>query len=90
MKRYIKYGLIIIAALAAVGFVFYVLKKPKESVIKNIPSDVIYCFTIDKRQFLKETDFLEDILKDSLILKFKSKIPGKSLESGHSSIRALG
>ena len=80
MKRYIKYGLIIIAALAVVAIVFYMIKKPKESVVKNISADATYCFTIDKRQFFKETDFLEKTFKDSFIQKLKSKIPPKAIE----------
>lgn len=75
MKRYIKYGLIIIAAIAAMAIVFYILKKPSESVIKNIPADVNYCFTVDKKQFIIESFLAEDSKKDSLFKKIKSKIP---------------
>lgn len=75
MKRYIKYGLILIAAIAVIAIVFYILKKPSESVIKNIPADVNYCFTIDKKQFIIESFLAEDSKKDSLFKKIKSKIP---------------
>jgi hypothetical protein len=75
LKRYIKYGLILIAAIAVMAIVFYILKKPSESVIKNIPADVSYCFTIDKKQFMVESFLAEDTKKDSLFRKIKSKIP---------------
>jgi hypothetical protein len=75
LKRYIKYGLFIIAAIAIVAIIFYILKKPTESVIKNIPADVSYCFTIDKKQFFVESFLAEDTKKDSLFKKIKNKIP---------------
>ena len=54
--------------------------KPKESIIKNIPADVSYCFTINKQEFIKETSLGEELEKDSLFQKFKAKIPPKALE----------
>lgn len=66
--------------MAVVAVVFYMIKKPKETVIKNISADAIYCFTIDKKKLFGETDFLEKVLKDSFIQRFKSKIPPKAME----------
>ncbi len=78
MKRYLKYGLIIISVLAVIAFVFYFLNKPKSTVLKHIPSDVTYCFTINKGQFFKESEFLESVKKDPFLTALKNKMPHKA------------
>ena len=78
MKRYLKYGFIIISVFAVIGLIFYMLKKPKESIILHIPADVSYCITIDKQQFFKE-DFSETFQKDSFLQKIKARLPAKAI-----------
>ena len=53
---------------------------PKELVIEKIPADINWCFTVDKKEFLKETVLSHDILKDSLFQKLKSKLPPIALK----------
>ena len=79
MKRYLKYGLIIISVFAVIGLVFYMLKRPKESIILNIPADVSYCFTINKQQFSKE-NLSETFQTDSFLQKIKARLPAKAIK----------
>ncbi len=91
MKRYFKYGLIIISVLAVIALVFYLLNKPKSTVLTKIPSDVTYCFTIDKTQVFKESDFLENAQKDAFFIKLKNKLPKNALKIYHAiGLNSLG
>ena len=77
MKRYLKYGLVVLTVFAVIGVVFYLLKRPRESIIKKIPATVSYCFTVNKEEFFKESLSTESIKQDSLFTKFKSRIPAE-------------
>jgi hypothetical protein len=80
LKKYIKYGLIIIGAMAIVGLLFYILKKPNNFVLKNIPADVTYCFTINKKDALSEKSLSETFEKDTFFKNIKGRIAPEVFE----------
>lgn len=79
MKRYLKYGLIIIATLAVIGIIFYFLEKPKVMVFKKVPADVSYCFTINKQHFFENISSVEGIKNDSILNVLNEKIPKEAV-----------
>lgn len=79
MNRYLKYGFFILLTLGVIGTVFYLLKKPNVSVVKNVPADVDFCITFNKTEILKEGSTIENIQKDSLYRRLKTKIPAEAI-----------
>jgi len=75
LNRVLKYGLIILFTLGVIGMVFYLLKKPSVSVLKNIPADVDFCVTFNKTEIIKESSTIETVQKDSMFRILKAKIP---------------
>jgi len=63
-----------------IGIVFYMLKKPKESVLKKVPKGVGFCFTVSKEQLLKEGFSVNDFANDPLFKKLKSLIPQEAFQ----------
>lgn len=66
--------------VSLIAMIFYFVLRQNESVLKNIPADISYCFTINKQEYLNQSSFLEDIERDSLFQKIKTKFPDEAFE----------
>ncbi len=80
MKRYLKYGVVLVSIMMLGAAVFYFIYRQKDSLVKQVPADVLFCFTMDKRQLYKDGFSKEELYKDSFFQNLKHKIPAKSLE----------
>jgi len=78
LRRFIKYSILLFVITSAVILGYYLLKKPSQSVLKKVPADVSFCFTVNKTQLLRNSEALGNFAQDSFYIGIKSKFPSKT------------